>query len=143
MAERIELHCGLPTRLAHAILEHGGTSELIVLLKGIGISDLGAMQCLMQLQPDVARNLVAYNQAKSLLAAVDAGTCRTFVEGLGARPEEMPEPARSKPAAAAVDRTALYAMATQRRKEILARAGIGPAPSRALETAIGELAKSA
>ena len=143
MAGRIELQCGLPARHALAILEHGGVSELTVLLKGIGITDLGAMQCLMQLQPDVARNLVAYNQAKSFLAAVDAATCRTFVEGLGAHSAPVPELARPKPAAAPVDRGALYAIASQRRQEILARAGIGPAPARASGTTSGELTKSA
>jgi hypothetical protein len=129
IAARIESHCGLPARHSFAVLEQGGASEMIVLLKGVGMSDLGTIQVLLQLDLGVARNLATYNQAKAILASLDLAACRRFVEGLGATLEAIrPAPSARQPEET-VDRAALYAHAAKRRQEILARAGIGPAPA--------------
>jgi hypothetical protein len=129
IAARIESHCGLPARHSRAVLEQGGAGEMIVLLKGVGMSDLGTIQVLLQLDVGVARNLATYNQAKAILTSVDLSTCRSFVEGLGATREAIRPAIAAKRTDEPVDRAALYAHAAKRRQEILARAGIGPAPA--------------
>lgn len=143
IAARIESHCGLPSRHSIAVLEQGGASEMIVLLKGVGMSDLGTIQILLQLDAGVARNLATYHQAKAILASVDLTTCRNFVEGLGATLEAMRPAIATKRADEPVDRAALYAHAAKRRQEILARAGIGPAPSPAARQTSSLYLKSA
>jgi hypothetical protein len=129
IAARIESHCGLPARHALAVLEQGGASEMIVLLKGVGMSGLGTIQVLLQLDIGVARNLATYNQAKAILASLDLQACRRFVEGLGATLEAIRPAPSARRSDEPVDRAALYAHAAKRRQEILARAGIGPAPA--------------
>jgi hypothetical protein len=129
IAKRIESHCGLASRHSLAILDRGGAGEVIVLLKGVGMSDLGTIQVLLQLDVGVARNLATYNHSKSILKSLDLAACRRFVEDLGATLEAIRPAMPAKRQDEPVDRAALYAHAAKRRQEILARAGIGPAPA--------------
>jgi hypothetical protein len=129
IAARMESHCGLPARHSLAVLEQGGASEMIVLLKGVGLSDLGTIQVLLQLDVGVARSRATYNQAKSILASLDLAAARRFVEGLGATLKAIRPGMPAKRPDETIDRAALYAHAAKRRQEILARAGIGPAPA--------------
>jgi hypothetical protein len=126
MADALEAWCELPAKSSLAILEKGGAGELIVLFKGLGLSDLGTVQCLLQLDAQFARNITAYNEAKAMLATLDVPACRRFVESLGAtlrKPlgKKLPE------AQMEIDISALRAIAAQRRREILASVGQTPA----------------
>jgi uncharacterized protein (DUF2336 family) len=125
MAAALEAWCELPSKSSLAILERGGPAELIVLFKGLGLSDLGTVQCLLQLDAQVARNISAYNEAKAMLTTIDVQACRRFVESLGAnlrKPlgKKLPE------AQMEIDISALRAIAAQRRREILASVGQSP-----------------
>ena len=125
MAAAMEAWCDLPAKSSLAILEKGGAAELIVLFKGIGLSDLGTVQCLLQLDAQVARNINAYNEAKARLATLDVQACRRFVESLGANLRKSA--AKLPEAQMEIDISALRAIAAQRRREILASVGQNPA----------------
>lgn len=135
LANHIEAWCGLPSTTSAAILEKGGARELIVLFKGLGLSDLGTVQCLLQLDAHIARNIAAYNEAKAILASIDAQGCRRFIESLGAqisRPANRRAEAYPGEAQLEIDVSALRAIASQRRREILASVGQAPAEKPAL-----------
>jgi uncharacterized protein (DUF2336 family) len=130
LASYIEAWCGLPAATCAAILEKGGARELIVLFKGLGLSDLGTVQCLLQLDAQIARNISAYNEAKAILSSIDTKACRAFIESLGAhvtRPANRREEPRPQEAQMEIDVSALRAIASQRRREILASVGQTPA----------------
>jgi hypothetical protein len=138
MADALEAWCDMPSTASMAILEKGGARELIVFFKGLGLSDLGTVQCLLQLNGQVARNIAAYNEAKAMLAGLDVQACRRFVESLGARvTKPVSVPAAAKPDEMEIDISALRAIASQRRREILA--SIGQAPSDSPKPLFGSL----
>lgn len=84
--------CGAPVAQIAGVLRDGGSESACVLLKGLGLSDPGALQCLIQLDPAVARSLRTYNAAKETLAGLDSHSCRKFLENLGARQVRNPAP---------------------------------------------------
>ncbi len=95
-ASFIQDYCGLSWRTTAAIVNEGGVDSICVLLKGLGLSYLGSLQCLLQLDRDLGRNLTNYNNAKARLARLDVNECRSFVESLGAdfssaRPRRLPD----------------------------------------------------
>ncbi|HSO48620.1 MAG TPA: DUF2336 domain-containing protein [Rhizobiaceae bacterium] len=130
IASALEGWCEMPAQVSRAILAKGGARELIVFFKGVGLSDLGTIQCLLQLDAQIARNIAAYNEAKAMLAGLDVAACRRFVESLGANiTKPVSQPVASKPieTQTEIDISALRAIASQRRREILA--SVGQAPS--------------
>ncbi len=132
IASALEGWCEMPAAASRAILAKGGAKELIVFFKGIGLSDLGTVQCLLQLDVQIARNIAAYNEAKAMLAGLDVAACRRFVESLGANIKQpVSQPVARKPieTQTEIDVSALRAIASQRRREILASVGQTPAES--------------
>lgn len=115
-ASFVQDYCGLAWRTTAAIVKEGGVDSICVLLKGLGLSYLGSLQCLLQLDRDLGRNLTSYNNAKARLARLDVTECRSFVESLGADfssarthrlPDEVP------------DAGTFAKLAAQRRREIV------------------------
>jgi hypothetical protein len=126
IASALESWCEMPAPVSRAILGKGGAKEVIVFFKGMGLSDLGTIQCLLQLDAQIARNIAAYNDAKAMLAALDVAACRRFVESLGANiTQPVSQPVVRKPieTQTEIDISALRAIASQRRREILASVG--------------------
>lgn len=112
VAGALESWCGLPAKSTHAILENGGNGELLMLFKGLGLSDLGIIQCLMQTAPNITRDMDAYYEAKSLLSKITVEQSRSFLESLGAVTvggELTDNPKLS---------TGLSLLASQRRREV-------------------------
>ncbi len=140
IASALEDWCEMPAQVSRAILSKGGARELIVFSKGIGLTDLGTIQCLLQLDAQIARNIVAYNEAKAMLGGLDVAACRRFVESLGANiTQPVSQPVARKPieTQTEIDISALRAIASQRRREILA--SVGQAPSEDLAPLLSTL----
>lgn len=85
--------CGLPTATVKGLLEHGGTDNVIVLFKGLGIDIQNAMQLMLLMDGDNLSNSAAYDRVRSAYRNVDAGECRSFLRSLGATLEaDTPAP---------------------------------------------------
>ncbi len=140
IASALEDWCEMPAHASRAILAKGGARELIVFFKGMGLTDLGTIQCLLQLDAQIARNIAAYNEAKAMLTGLDIAACRQFVESLGANiTKPVSQPIARKPieTQTEIDISALRAIASQRRREILA--SVGQAPSESPAAAVQHL----
>lgn len=118
-------YCGIAIAPAAGILREGGAQSICVLLKGLGLSDLGALQCLLQLDSSVARTLEAYNEAKQTLLRLQPAACHKFVTGLGAK-----FPQRAEPQAAHDDRQ------PQRRRELQPAAPAAARPAQPQKPAL-------
>lgn len=115
-ASFVQDYCGLAWRSTAAIVREGGVDSICVLLKGLGLSYLGSLQCLLQLDRDLGRNLAAYNNAKAMLARLDVHECRAFVESLGGNFS----PARIRPIPNEIPDAGTFAkLAAQRRRDIV------------------------
>ncbi len=114
LAQRLADWCGIKPIASLAILEKGGASERIALFKGLGLSNLGTMQCLLRLDPTLGKNFQAYNEAKRLLQELDDNQCKAIVKTLGADFEAMRKPAM-EPSHAILE---IGQLATQRRREL-------------------------
>ncbi len=125
LATRLEEWCGIKPFASLAILEKGGISERIVLFKGLGLSHLGTMQCLMQLVPGLGRDAHAYGEARRLLKELDENQCRAIVRTLGANFDI----AARKPVGKEQLAQAITQAAAMRRREINQVATAKPAPA--------------
>lgn len=120
-------YCGIAVAPATGILREGGASSICVLLKGLGLSDLGALQCLLQLDSSVARTLEAYNEAKQTLLRLQPAACHKFVTGLGAK---LPQRAAALSQAVPDDRQ------PQRRREAMPAAPVVAKPAQPVRPAL-------
>lgn len=116
LAAGLEAWCGIKRVASQAILEKGGVTERVVLFKGLGLGHLGTMQCLLQLDPALGRDVAAYSAAKASASSLDAAKCRQIVETLGAR---LPMPTKAPiEVAAAQTANSLQQIGVQRRREL-------------------------
>lgn len=123
LADIISGHCGLPRETVRGLIAHGGTDNVIVLFKGLGINLHHALQLLLLMGGETASQKGAYARIRKTYQAVDGNECRQFLVKLGANLGDpvarmrTPEPAPSP---------SLALIAERRRREIPALTGRTP-----------------
>jgi len=84
-AKLVEDICGLGTTATLRLIRVSGSSEMLYLIKALGIASPKDMQLALLLSPSTGRSIVQFNDAKTLMSDIDTGICRMIFNEIGAR----------------------------------------------------------